>query len=44
MSVVTPPRSLLAGVASDVQSGAEPFLSLLGNWSPGKTLNIHEEQ
>ena len=44
MNMVTPPQSLLAGVASNVQSGAEPFHSLLGNWSPGTTLSIHEEQ
>ena len=39
-----PPRHLLAGVSLSVQSGAEPFLSLLGNWSPDQTLSIRKEQ
>lgn len=35
MTSDTPPQCLLAGVPSGAQSGAEPFLKLLGKWSPG---------
>ena len=41
---VTPSRCLPAGVSLDVQSGAEPILPLLGNWSPERTLSIRKGQ
>ena len=44
MPLDIPPRFLLAGISSSVQSGAQPFLSLLGNWSLDKTLSIREGQ